>query len=183
MEENRKNQIYRIIMICLLVAFVTFMFTALFITDQFSNKGSLKYLTLPGDETTSELELAIKQVRAVIDSAYIDVEGIDEESLIQGAVKGYVEGLNDPYTKYMTAEEWAEYNTEALGNYTGIGVYLQNDEEKNEIKIIAPVVDGVAEEAGIKAGDIQNKIYKIKQNKCKIDKIKSRQLVVYSLFY
>ena len=158
MEEKNNNNIYKIIMTCILVAFVTFMLTTIFITNKYNEKGNIKFLPIGNNQNVSEVDQAIKQIRAVIDNAYIDLDSIDEQKLIDGAVKGYIEGLEDPYTEYMTAEEWADYQQQALGNYTGIGVYLLNDEENDQILILAPVPEGAAEKIGIKSKDIILKV-------------------------
>lgn len=157
MEENRKNRIYKTIMLVLVVVFITFTLTTVLMYNAFSQNGNIKYLMLPDSDNT-DLDTAIQKVRAVIDKTYLNAEEINEDELVEHAVKGYVEGLGDPYTEYMTSSEWEEYQETAIGNYEGIGVYLTVTTDTNEIIVIAPLEESVAEKAGIQSGDIITKI-------------------------
>ena len=157
MEENRKEKIYKIIMLVLVVAFITFTLTSILVYNLFSNNGNIKFLMLPSGDNT-DLDVAIQKVRSVIDKTYINADEINEEDLIEYAVKGYVAGLKDPYTEYMTSTEWEEYQEDSIGNYQGIGVYLTVTTDTNEIIVVAPIEESVAEKAGIQSGDIIKKI-------------------------
>lgn len=44
--------------------------------------------------------------------------------MVEGAIKGFVEGLGDPYTEYLPKEEMTEFTEETSSQYVGIGVYL-----------------------------------------------------------
>lgn len=83
---------------------------------------------------------------------------IDDETLIEGAIKGYVSALGDPYTTYYTKEEMDELMEETTGNYVGIGIYMTLDLENNAIYVVKPMEGSPAEEAGIKAGDLITKV-------------------------
>ena len=76
---------------------------------------------------------------------------IDDETLIEGAIKGYVSALGDPYTTYYTKEEMDELMEETTGNYVGIGIYMTLDLENNAIYVVKPMEGSPAEEAGIKS--------------------------------
>ena len=78
---------------------------------------------------------------------------IDEKKLLDSTLKGYIEGLDDEYSEYMTSEEWEDYQADALGNYVGIGIYMSMDKNNNVI-VLTPIPGTPAEEAGIEAGDI-----------------------------
>ena len=52
------------------------------------------------DETISAISESLKSFRSVIDNYYIG--DIDETKLLDGAIKGYVKGLEDEYSEYMT---------------------------------------------------------------------------------
>ena len=157
MEDNKKNKIYKTIMLVLVVVFITFTLTTILMYNRFSQNGNIKFLMLPNSDNT-DLDSAIQKVRAVIDKTYINADEIDEEKMVESAVKGYVEGLEDEYTEYMTESEWEEYQETAIGNYQGIGVYLTITQDTNEIIVIAPLTESVAEKAGIQSGDIITKI-------------------------
>lgn len=103
------------------------------------------------DETIDAISQSLKSFRNVIDTYYIGE--VDEAKLLDGAIKGYVDGLGDEYSEYMTKEEWEEYQTAALGNYVGIGIYMGVDKDGNTI-VSAPIKDSPAEKVGIKTEDI-----------------------------
>lgn len=157
MENNKKENIYRIVMLIVIVVFITFTLSTILMYNVFSENG-IKYVMVSGNKNNSEIDNAINKVRAVIDKTYLNADTIDEEKLIEGAVKGYVEALGDEYTTYFSAEEWEEYKEQAIGNYVGIGVYLTVTKDTNEIVVIAPITESPADKVGIKSGDV---IYKV----------------------
>ncbi len=93
----------------------------------------------------------LKEFRDVIDKNYIGE--IDEQKILDETIKGYVKGLDDDYSEYMTASEWQEFQADALGNYVGVGIYMSID-KNNNVVVLAPIPQTPAEEAGIKSGDI-----------------------------
>lgn len=103
------------------------------------------------EENIEAISKSLKGFRSVIDEYYIG--DVDETKLLDGAIKGYVDGLGDEYSEYMTAEEWQEYQLSALGNYVGVGIYMSVNEDKN-IVVSRPIKDSPAEKAGIKTDDI-----------------------------
>lgn len=157
MEDNKKSRVYKTIMLVLVVVFITFTLTTVLMYNAFTQNGNIKYLFLSNNDNT-DLDTAIQKVRAVIDRTYINADEINEDELVEYAVKGYVAGLGDEYTEYMTPDEWEEYQETAIGNYEGIGVYLTVTQDTNEIIVIAPLEESVAEKAGIQSGDIITKI-------------------------
>lgn len=77
---------------------------------------------------------------------------IDEEKLIEGAIKGMTAALNDPYTYYMNKEEFEEFNEHNSGEYMGVGI--QVGVQNNKIVIMDPIAGGPADKAGIESGDV-----------------------------
>ena len=69
-------------------------------------------------------------MRRINDSYYKDV---DKQDLIDGACKGLVAGLGDPYSSYMTNEEYENWKSSATGEYSGIGVTFSQDKNGNYI--------------------------------------------------
>lgn len=94
---------------------------------------------------------SLKSFRQTIDEYYIGE--IDEQKVLDETIKGYVNGLDDEYSEYMTASEWEEFQADALGNYVGIGIYMSVD-ENNNVVVVAPIKDTPAEKVGIKSGDV-----------------------------
>lgn len=93
----------------------------------------------------------LKNFRKLIDQVYIGE--IDEQKILDETIKGYVKGLDDEYSEYMTSEEWEDFQSQTMGNYVGIGIYMAVDKNDN-IVVLAPIKDSPAESAGLKQGDI-----------------------------
>lgn len=154
MHSNNKKNIYRIIMLVIITVFVTMLFTIVGFTNYLKKDGNIKYII--SSVEADNLETEILKIRAVIDEYYL--KDIDEQKLIDGAIKGYVEALGDKYTEYLVGEEWNEMKTNTLGHYVGIGIYITSDTENNQIVVIAPMDGSPSQEAGIMSGDIILKI-------------------------
>lgn len=103
------------------------------------------------EETTNTIAKTLQTFRDAIDKYYIGE--IDERKMLDSTIKGYIEGLDDEYSEYMTKEEWQDYQASALGNYVGVGIYMSMDKNDN-IVVVAPIKGTPAEEAGVKSGDI-----------------------------
>ena len=95
-------------------------------------------------------------VKTKLEDTYI--RELDEEKMIEGAIKGYVSGVGDKYTSYLDEEDMKSLVESTTGNYVGIGVYMATSTELNGVVIIGLVEDAVAERAGIKVGDIITKV-------------------------
>ena len=165
MHSSNKKNIYRIVMLILVTVFVTVLFTIVGYTNYLKKDGNIRFLI--SSIEAENLETEILKIRAVIDEYYLN--DIDEQKLIDGALKGYVEALGDKYTEYLVGEEWTEMETNTLGHYVGIGVYIAADTENNQIVIISPMVGSPAEEVGILPGDIITKINDVEYTGEQID--------------
>ena len=77
----------------------------------------------------------------------------DMEVLEEGAIRGLVDALEDPYTDYFDKNETEQFLTETEGEYEGVGVYITKDTAKDLVIVILPIEGSPAEEAGILPGD------------------------------
>lgn len=77
----------------------------------------------------------------------------DIEKLEEGAIRGLVEALDEPYTDYFDLDESKEFLTETEGEYEGIGIYMALDTSKNMAIVLMPIEGSPAEEAGVLPGD------------------------------
>ena len=82
---------------------------------------------------------------------------VKEEKLINGALEGYVSALGDEYTEYLTESEIEELMQEVNGSYVGVGLYIAQVTDSNEILVVGIIKDSPAEKAGIHAGDVVKK--------------------------
>jgi len=106
-----------------------------------------------GTRTSSERGLdSIEQVWDIIFQDYVDKDKLDAEALAQGAIRGMVEALDDPYTAYLDTAAYELSMNSLEGKFDGIGAYVTAEDGK--IVVVAPVADSPADKAGIKAGDV-----------------------------
>lgn len=154
MESYEKKQlIYKFILVIVFVTCITVVITA-YATFNCMDK---EYFLAPAEvsedskENIDTISSSLEDFRKLIDEYYIG--DIDEQKLVDETIKGYINGLDDEYSEYMTAEEWNEYQANALGNYVGIGIYMSQDVNGN-IVVIEPIEESPAEAAGIQPEDI-----------------------------
>ena len=148
MEEKKRYKVYKIIMLMVIVAFITFLVTSIGMQKYFYGKNN--------KEGTNEIVSEINNYRKIIDKYYLGE--VDEEKLKEGAIKGYIEGLEDPYTEYISKEDMQDYLEDTMGNFVGIGIYMVQDTEENKIMVLSPIKNSPAEKAGIQPGDYIIKI-------------------------
>jgi len=77
---------------------------------------------------------------------------VDEKKLVDGQLKGMLQALEDPYSTYMTKEEFESFLQQTSGTYAGIGVVVTPGDD-NLITVVSPIEDTPGERAGIKSGD------------------------------
>lgn len=78
-------------------------------------------------------------------------KGVDMDTFMEGAIKGGLATLNDPYTDYFNAKDWSDFLHSLDGEFSGIGAYM--DDDPTYIVIKSPIKGGPAEKAGLQAGD------------------------------
>jgi len=165
MEENRKDRIYRTIMLVFITFFITFTLACVLMYNRFSSDNGIIMLSGNNGTVSSEIE----KIEAVIEQKYLNSEIVDKDELVNGALKGYIKALGDEYSSYMTEEEWKTYQEEALGNYQGVGLYLTITQDTNEIIVMSPITESAADKAGIKSGDIITKVNGVAYNGDQLD--------------
>lgn len=148
MEKDKKYRIYKIIMMLVLAIFITFMITSISLYTYFSNNP----ITTSSSNTKTEISSKLQKYREIIDKYYLGE--IDDTKLEEGAIKGYIEGLGDPYTEYISKEDMDTYLDDTMGNFVGIGIYMVKNTEYDRIQVLSTIKDSPAEKAGIQAGDL-----------------------------
>ena len=82
------------------------------------------------------------EIDGVINKYYMDEASISPEMMSEGVYKGYVYGLNEPYTTYYTAEEYKQLLAQAEGVYSGIGVTVTQDMQTGQLVIVEILPEG-----------------------------------------
>ena len=88
MKSEKAQRIYRVVMLIVLTALITFMVTTVGLYN-IVGKERVRYITTAGD--TSTIGKTLQSFKDFIEEKYIG--SIDEDEMTQGAIKGYVEGL------------------------------------------------------------------------------------------
>lgn len=91
----------------------------------------------------------IISAKALITERYVD--DVDPKKLQDGAIKGMVDALGDPYTVYVPASDKAEFTKELTGEYVGIGA--QVNIQDGYLTIVSPLEDSPSFAAGLMAED------------------------------
>ncbi|AFZ44124.1 C-terminal processing peptidase-2 [Halothece sp. PCC 7418] len=84
---------------------------------------------------------------------YLDRSYEDKEAAYE-AIHQMLETLDDPYTRFMEPEEFKNLQIDTSGELTGVGIQIALDEETDYIRVISPIEDTPAYEAGILARDL-----------------------------
>lgn len=169
MEEKNKNSIYKSLMTVIITALVTCIITTILVSNTFKQSEGVKSESFLGNmlntitkpfksnsaETTSVDEKMV-EIKEKLDQIYIGE--IDEQKLIDSALEGYVQGVGDEYTEYLTEEEVTALLEDVNGSYVGVGLYIANNIETNEILVVGVIEGSPANKAGILVGDIVKKV-------------------------
>ena len=83
------------------------------------------------------------------------VEEVNQSDAMDAAINGVLQSL-DPYSAYMSPELFKEMQTETSGEFGGLGIEVGM--EAGVVKVISPIDNSPAEQAGVKAGDYIVKI-------------------------
>lgn len=158
MKEKKRQKVYRVVMLIIVVALITFV-----ITTVLTYNGSIKYIVSAtnniqqyNNTTTKKLDALFATITELLEEKYIG--DVNQEELIDGALSGLVASVGDVYTAYYTKEELEDFTAETLGNFVGIGVYMKANTDVGYVEIVEPMKDSPAEKAGIKSGDFIIKV-------------------------
>lgn len=81
---------------------------------------------------------------------------IDDNTLVEGAIKGMTSALNDPYTVFMNQKEYEAFNNQTQGSYSGVGIQIEVKD--NNIVVLSTFEGSPAKKAGVLPGDIIEKV-------------------------
>jgi len=95
------------------------------------------------------------QVLDIIKNDFVE-KNLDDQKLVYGSIKGLLEALDDPYTRFMEPKAFNEMQIRMSGTYSGIGIYIGI--KNSHLTAIAPIEGTPAYKAGIKGGDAIVKI-------------------------
>lgn len=140
---NKKISLGAAIAYMLILAAAVYSLTMVYARHTFNSK-------LKNQAEREAMYLSLSELDQYVRNHYL--EPIDEEFLNDEILSGYVNGLNDPYARLMTAAEYEAYTADN-SQYTGIGVVTERDAD-GYIKIVEVYADSPAESAGLQPGNI-----------------------------
>ena len=112
-------------------------------------------------DNTNKTEVSYSKTKKGFDSLYETYDTImseyykdvDSDKLIEGAINGMLESLDDEHTMYFDKKSKEEFDSELSGNYYGIGAQIQLTSDET-IKITKVFDDSPAKKAGLKEEDV-----------------------------
>ncbi|WP_295091064.1 S41 family peptidase [uncultured Ruminococcus sp.] len=141
---NKKISLGLTISLVALACALTFILTSAYNLHHFNQKVSSVENMADTYSRLSELDGLVRE------NFYTD---IDETALSDAILKGYVSGLNDPYSRYMTPQELTASQENDKGVLVGIGVNVLRD-ESGYILIDSVTTDTPADQSELAAGDM-----------------------------
>lgn len=141
---NKKISLGLTLSLMALVASLTFVLTFAYANKAFNLKVS------EVDRLSEKYGKLAELNQAVDDYFYTEP---DDDKLMDGMLAGYVAGLQDPYSAFLTAEQYSERQDQTAGVYTGIGISAIPTEQQ-EILIVSVTKGGPADEAGLVPDDV-----------------------------
>ena len=136
------------LMIVALSVFITFMITSISLYTYFVENP----VSVSANNTNKDISSKLTKYREIIDKYFLG--DFDDEKFEEGAIKGYIEGLGDPYTEYISNEDMDTYLDDTMGNFVGIGIYMIKNTQYDKIQVLSTIKGGPAEKVGIQAGDL-----------------------------
>ena len=101
----------------------------------------------------------VKKLNAVFDFVLQNyVDELDPKILYEGALKGMLESIGDPYTLYLDENEMRDLSDTTSGNFGGVGLSISKNTESTPqnpayVEVASPIEDTPGAKAGIQSGD------------------------------
>jgi carboxyl-terminal processing protease len=140
---NRERIVWAAITVVLLAALAVFVF-------------SPRLLAATPEEETQQYLRDLAMVFRYVRDTYVDADKATPKILLEGALKGMLESLGDPYSEYLVAEDTSQLDDTTLGKYSGVGLIISKVDKGAEV--VSPIEGSPAYKAGINAGDIIAKV-------------------------
>ncbi|HEY0827306.1 MAG TPA: S41 family peptidase [Bacilli bacterium] len=99
--------------------------------------------------TDKEIQKIVKTYQ-LIENKF--VSKVDKEKVLNGAINGMLDALEDPYSVYMDEEEAKSFEENVESTFTGIGAEVSL--EGSKVTVVSPIKDSPAEKAGIRSKDV-----------------------------
>jgi carboxyl-terminal processing protease len=101
---------------------------------------------------TQRLLSTFFEVFRFVQENYVEEEKVDPDNLIEGAMRGMFEALDDPHSAYLSPEEMRDLDDTTMGRFGGVGLIISKIDRG--VEVVAPIEGTPAYRAGVSAGDI-----------------------------
>lgn len=101
------------------------------------------------EDLETKLEVFL-QVLSMVKNDYVE-KNLDDTKLVYGSIKGALEALDDPYTRFLEPKAYSEMRVRLKGSYSGVGIYIGMKDK--QLTVISPIPGTPAAEAGLKSKD------------------------------
>ncbi|UCF99801.1 MAG: S41 family peptidase [Spirochaetaceae bacterium] len=92
------------------------------------------------------------EVFRFVQENYVDESKADPNVLIEGALRGMFDALDDPHSAYLSAEEMRDLDDTTMGRFGGVGLIISKIDRG--VEVVAPIEGTPAYRAGVNAGDL-----------------------------
>jgi carboxyl-terminal processing protease len=92
------------------------------------------------------------EVFRFVQENYVDEDKVNADNLIEGALKGMFEALDDPHSAYLSPEEMRDLDDTTMGRFGGVGLIISKIDRG--VEVVSPIEGTPAYRAGVNAGDI-----------------------------
>lgn len=138
---TRKAYISRLILLIAITAVISSALTAAFMRYSLYGEALRDLKQVDFDK--------FARVFKIVTEEYVDP--VSSSQVMDGALSGMVDSLKDPYSQYLTAQQYRQMKIHTTGTYSGIGVYVGMRD--GYVTVIAPIKGSPAEKAGLRAQD------------------------------
>ena len=158
LKQHRSNKKWYVIFAACLMVILCFL--TLFLGNYMATKGIFLVKTSDEVKNTATQKNNIDKYSSLFlvrDTLIEKYDGeIDDDKLLEGAIKGMTNSLDDPYTFFMNNDEFDKFMKQSQGTMTGIGVTVASID--NKITILSILKDSPAEKAGLAVKDVIEKV-------------------------
>ena len=155
----RETRIWPIVLAAVLSSVLTFFICAGLITASRLNETThiqteahVRPTQEPGEPQAEVWEDKLNEIKDKIDTYFIG--DVDEAKLADAAAVGMIDGLDDEWSYYLSADEYDSYLENATNSYVGIGVTISTENVETGIEIIDVSPGSPAYAAGLEIGDL-----------------------------
>ena len=127
-----------VILVCALLTFGTYYLTSHRMIENVGGKSEY-------DEAMRYID-----IKNIVDDKFIDE--VNREAMGDSAAAAMVSGLGDPWSYFMTADEYKTYQLSSTNEYSNIGMTIMQDENTGGYQVVAVSADSPAAWAGLSAG-------------------------------